>query len=103
MPTYVALLRAVNLGSHNKLKMPRLRELVEALPATDVTTHVQSGNVVFRCALRSAAKVESRLEATLKKDAGLDVRVMVRTPAQLAKLVEACPFAAPATIRRSCT
>ena len=94
MPTYAAFLRAINLGSHNKLAMPKLREIVEGLPATDVSTHVQSGNVVFRSTLRSAAKVEQALEKALKKEAGLEVRVMVRTPAQLAKLVDGCPFAA---------
>jgi uncharacterized protein (DUF1697 family) len=93
VPTYAAFLRAINLGSHNKLAMPRLREIVEGLPATDVSTHVQSGNVVFRSTLRSAAKVEQALEQALKKEAGLDVRVMVRTPAQLARLVDGCPFA----------
>ena len=93
MPLYAAFLRAINLGSHNKLPMPKLREIVEALPATDVATHVQSGNVVFRSSLRSAAKVEQALERALKKEAGLEVRVMVRTPAQLAKLVDGCPFA----------
>jgi uncharacterized protein (DUF1697 family) len=93
VPTYVAFLRAINLGSRNKLAMPRLREIVEALPATDVSTYVQSGNVVFRCAVRSAKKVEQALEKALQDEAALDVRVMVRTPAQLAKLVESCPFA----------
>jgi uncharacterized protein (DUF1697 family) len=93
MPTYAAFLRAINLGSRNKLAMPRLREIVEALPATDVTTHVQSGNVVFRSSLRSAAKVEAALEKALQQEAGLDVRVMVRTPAQLKRLLDSCPFA----------
>jgi uncharacterized protein (DUF1697 family) len=94
MPTYAAFLRAINLGSHNKLAMPRLREIVETLPAEDVTTHVQSGNVVFRSTMRSAARVEAALEKALKQEAGLDVRVMVRTPAQLKRLLDGCPFAA---------
>jgi len=93
VPIYAAFLRAINLGSRNKLAMPKLREIVEGLPATDVSTHVQSGNVVFRSTLRSTAKVEQALEKALKKEAGLEVRVMVRTPAQLARLVDGCPFA----------
>src|SRR5690242_1683701 len=93
MPTYAAFLRAINLGSHNKLAMPKLREIVESLPAEDVSTHVQSGNVVFRSRLRSAAKVEAALQKALQEEAGLDVRVMVRTPAQLKAILDSCPFA----------
>jgi uncharacterized protein (DUF1697 family) len=46
--TYAALLRGVNLGARNRVRMPELRALVEALGGTDIPTYVQSGNVVFR-------------------------------------------------------
>ena len=48
MPSCVALLRAVNLGSHNKVSMAELRTFVEKLGMRDVKTVVQSGNLVFQ-------------------------------------------------------
>ena len=52
MPTWVALLRAVNLGSHNKVSMPKLRDALAAEGFTDVQTYVNSGNVVLDSTLR---------------------------------------------------
>ena len=92
MQTYAALLRAVNLGSRNKVSMAALRELVEELGGVDVTTYVQSGNVVFRSPERSAAKVERGLEKRISADFGLDVKVLVRTGRELAKIVAGNPF-----------
>ena len=101
MPAYAALLRAINLGSRNKISMPDLRRLFEeGLGADDVHTHVQSGNVVFRVPERSAAKVEAAVEKRIADDLGLDITVLVRTKAQLAKVVAASPFAAGADVSK---
>jgi uncharacterized protein (DUF1697 family) len=93
MQTYVALLRAINLGSRNKIAMADLRKLFEALGAEDVTTYVQSGNVVFKSPLRSASKLTRAIEGRISRDLGLDVRVLLRTGPQLAKVVDGNPFA----------
>jgi uncharacterized protein (DUF1697 family) len=98
MPTYVALLRGINLGARNKIAMADLRDLFEAIGAEDVTTYVQSGNVVFRSASRSAEKLEREIEKRIKADLGLEVAVLVRTRAQLAKLVDGDPFRDPKTV-----
>jgi uncharacterized protein (DUF1697 family) len=90
--TYVALLRGINLGSHNKIAMPKLRELIEGLGAEDVSTYVQSGNVVLT-GTGGAAKLGKAIERAIEKELGLSVDVMLRTPAQLAKIVAANPFA----------
>ena len=101
MPVYAALLRAINLGSRNKIAMPDLRRLFEeGLGADDVATHVQSGNVVFRVPERSAAKVESAIEKRIADDLGLDITVLVRTKAQLAKVVADSPFADGADVSK---
>jgi uncharacterized protein (DUF1697 family) len=94
MTRYVALLRAVNLGSRNKVSMADLRALFAALGFEDVSTYVQSGNVVFR-GRGTAASATAAIEDRLRGQLALDVRVLVRTGAQLAKLVDANPFAAP--------
>jgi uncharacterized protein (DUF1697 family) len=93
MPTtYVALLRGINLGARNKIAMADLRELVAALGAEDVSTYVQSGNVVFRHG-DSAAKLAGAIEKRISRDLGLSVTVLLRTQAQLAKVVAGNPFA----------
>ncbi|HVF14993.1 MAG TPA: DUF1697 domain-containing protein [Acidimicrobiales bacterium] len=96
MPVYAALLRAINLGSRNKISMPDLRELFEAVGADEVRTHVQSGNVVFRSTERSPAKLVTAVEKRISADLGLDIRVLLRTKAEMAKIVAGSPFAGDA-------
>lgn len=101
MPAYAALLRAINLGSRNKISMPDLRRLFEdGLGANDVATHVQSGNVVFRVPERAPAKVESAIEERISADLGLDIKVLVRTKAQLTKIVADSPYARSADVTK---
>jgi uncharacterized protein (DUF1697 family) len=88
---YVALLRGINLGARNKVAMADLRALFEALGAEDVSTYVQSGNVVFTsCA--GATELTGRIEQRIRADLGLDVKVLVRTQSELAKVAAGNPF-----------
>jgi uncharacterized protein (DUF1697 family) len=89
--TYAALLRGINLGSHNKISMADLRALFEELDADDVQTYVQSGNVVFRSKL-TAAELEKAVEREIENALSLHVTVLIRTKAQLAKIVRDNPF-----------
>ena len=91
MARYVAFLRGINLGPTNKISMPALRELTEDLGYTDVTTYINSGNVIMTSA-DSAAKIEQRLAAAIKAEFGLTVDVAVRTPARLATIVAENPY-----------
>jgi len=93
VPAYAALLRAINLGSRNKISMPDLRQLFESVGADDVRTHVQSGNVAFRHKERSPATLVTAIQERIAADLGLDIKVLVRTKAELAKIVTASPFA----------
>jgi uncharacterized protein (DUF1697 family) len=87
----VGLLRAVNLGSRNRLGMADLRAAVEALGYGGVQTHLQSGNVVFATDEKPAAAAD-RIRAALAERAGLDVEVLVRTSRELATVVERDPL-----------
>jgi uncharacterized protein (DUF1697 family) len=93
--TYVALLRGINLGARNKVSMPDLRELFAGLGAEDVTTYLQSGNVVFKAP--AARAKPGAIEQRISRELGLDVNVLVRTPAQLARIVERNPFVGQAS------
>jgi uncharacterized protein (DUF1697 family) len=99
MATWIALLRAVNVGGRNMLSMPRLREALTADGFGDVQTHLQSGNIVARAPQRSTAAVEKRIAAVIAREFDLTVPVVARTPAQLAEVVERNPFPAAAVER----
>lgn len=89
MPTYIGLLRGVNVGGHAKLPMTKLREVVESLGHTEVQTLIQSGNVVFS----SPRKVTpGSIESALERELGLAVPVLLRTPADLQRILAANPF-----------
>ena len=89
---YVALLRAVNVGGTGKLPMARLLELCAEAGFADSRTYIASGNVIFRSA-ETARAARDRLEARLQVYAGKPVGVLVRTGAELARLVAENPFA----------
>ena len=90
--TYVALLRGINVGRHKRIAMADLRELVGSLGHGDVHTHLQSGNVIFSSGRLDVAKLRGEIEAGIASRFGLDVRVLVRTRAELARVVESNPL-----------
>ena len=89
--TYVALLRAVNVGGTGKLPMAELRQLCEASGFVEVRTYIASGNVVLQSE-RSAQQVKATLEAALAAHAGKPVAVLVRTAGEMAAIAKANPF-----------
>jgi uncharacterized protein (DUF1697 family) len=91
LETYVALLRGINLGSHKRVAMGDLRQVVVALGGEDVQTYVQSGNVVLR-SKQSASELVSAIEKSIRQTLGLDVTVIVRSQARLAKIIQGNPF-----------
>ena len=91
MARVIALLRGVNLAKRNRVPMPELRELLGGLGYGDVRTVVASGNVVADTA-KAAGAVADELEAAIAERFGVTTRVVVRTRAQLAKVVAADPF-----------
>ena len=87
MARQVVLLRGINVGSRNRIAMPDLREALEQAGFEDVQTYLQSGNVL----LSSAAKPESvarKCERQIAAKFDLDIAVVVRTGAELAKVVQ---------------
>ncbi|MGH8763910.1 MAG: DUF1697 domain-containing protein [Nitrosospira sp.] len=91
MPTYVALLRAVNVGGTGKLPMAELKAMCVAEGFTEIETYVASGNLVF-VAKQSASKVKTSLEKRLQAYAGKPVGVIVPTPDEMAAILKSNPF-----------
>jgi uncharacterized protein (DUF1697 family) len=90
--TFVAMLRGVNVGGRNRVSMADLRGLLVAGGYDPVVTYVQSGNVVFGSRTRRAADVARAVEQMIAEDLGLDVTVVLRTPAELTRVVDTNPF-----------
>jgi uncharacterized protein (DUF1697 family) len=91
LKTFVALLRAVNVGGTGKLPMSDLKAMCEASGFAGVRTFIASGNVVFGSE-KSEAQIKAALEARLKAYAGKPIGVLVRTAAELAAVLKANPF-----------
>ena len=91
MTRYIALLRGINVGGHNKVPMPALRETCESIGCTEVSTYIQSGNVVLTSAL-GAKKLRDALEAAITERLGVSPVVVIRTNKQLADVFAGNPF-----------
>ena len=92
MARFVALLRGINVGRHNRVAMADLRQLLTDLGHTGVRTHLNSGNAVFAGRARSPAAVARAIEAELQARLGRAIRVFVRTGDELAAVVAANPL-----------
>jgi uncharacterized protein (DUF1697 family) len=91
--TWIALLRGINVGNAKRVAMADLRALLTDLGYGDVQTLLQSGNAVFTTSGKAAA-IEKAVRARLEADLRMDVKVLVRSAAELAKVVDANPFVA---------
>ena len=89
---HVALLRAVNLGGHNKVPMADLRALLADVGFEQPRSLLQSGNVVFGAEGRTTRDIEALLEKEAEKRLGLSTAFFVRTASEWASLVDANPF-----------
>lgn len=91
MPIYIALLRGINVGGHNMIKMAELKRVLETMGLGKVKTYIQSGNVLFESE-EEARPLGQRMEAEIKKVFGLSVPVVLRTIIEFEQIIKNCPF-----------
>jgi uncharacterized protein (DUF1697 family) len=91
MTRYIALLRGINVGGHNKVPMAALRETCESIGCTEVATYIQSGNVVLTSSL-GAKKLRTSLESAIAEQIGVAPVVVIRTDRQLTAVIANNPF-----------
>ena len=91
MSIQVALLRGINVGSHNRIAMAELRELLVSLGYSDARTLVQSGNIVLTAAV-SSEQLARKLELEIAGRFGVESPVIVRTREELAAVVALDPL-----------
>lgn len=88
MKTYVALLRGINVGGNKKVEMTKLKQVFEKLGFEQVSTYINSGNVIFSS---KAVPVTADLEKVLKKTFGFAIAVVVRDAASILKVAKVIP------------
>jgi uncharacterized protein (DUF1697 family) len=93
VPRYVALLRSVNVAGHGRLAMDELRASFETLGYSDVTTYIQTGNVLFTAASKSETALASAIEQRLAEDFGDSPAVLLRSVAELRRVGASSPYA----------
>jgi uncharacterized protein (DUF1697 family) len=92
MPVQISMLRGVNVGPHNRIKMDVLRATYEALGLEDPRTYVQSGNVIFRTKEKSTKKLATKIQDAIEKGFKFRPAVIVRTIDELRQAIAATPF-----------
>jgi uncharacterized protein (DUF1697 family) len=88
---YVALLRGINVGGNNIIKMTDLKKAVEELGFKNVQTFIQSGNVIFESDNKNRREITAKLEASLQNIFAYDSRVVVRDYEQFKKIISEIP------------
>jgi uncharacterized protein (DUF1697 family) len=91
--TFVALLRAINVGGRNGLPMKTLVEMFESLGCRNVRTYIQSGNVVFEASDTLHRRLPKAVTEAIQKQCGFSVPVVTRSEAELATVARAHAFA----------
>src|SRR5204862_6249644 len=93
MPVIISMLRGVNVGGHNLIKMDALRALYESLGLQDPQTYVQSGNVIFKTKERDLARLARQIENEIERRFGFRPGVILRTSSDLRDVIKKNPFA----------
>ncbi|MFL6331881.1 MAG: DUF1697 domain-containing protein [Pyrinomonadaceae bacterium] len=88
---FVALLRGVNVGGKNMIRMGSLKESFERMGFGDVATYINSGNIIFKTQEGDARKLERSIEGMLSGEYELECKVVVRTLSAMADLVQSLP------------
>jgi uncharacterized protein (DUF1697 family) len=88
---HLALLRGINVGGKNLVKMADLRTAFEEIGFAEVSTYIASGNVLFRAPRQKRAELAARIESELTRTFGIELKVVLLTRAQLQAVVDGAP------------
>lgn len=91
MTIYIALLRGINVGGKNIIKMSNLKQVFENMKLLDVRTYIQSGNVLFKSDEYEGMLLK-KIEREIEVNFGFSVKVILRTAAELEHIIFNCPF-----------
>ena len=92
MTTLIALLRGINIGGNHPLPMDELSALLTGMGMCDVRTYIQSGNVVFRCAVKNKTTLAAKITAAIEAQYGFAPYVLLLDAAELRKAMKGNPY-----------
>lgn len=92
MAIYIALLRGINVGGKNKIKMLDLKKMLEQLELHQVQTYIQSGNVLFASEETDVAALRQRIEDGINHHFEISTPVILRTAAEWKAILRECPY-----------
>jgi len=91
MTSYIALLRGVNAGKERRIDMKTLKLLLEHPGFTNVSTYINSGNILFTSD-KPKSVLQTDMQAIIQKEFGFDVPVLIKTKKEMKKIADAIPF-----------
>ncbi|WP_410771258.1 DUF1697 domain-containing protein [Fontibacillus sp. BL9] len=91
MTIYIALLRGINVGGKNKIKMAELRTALENIGLTRVQTYIQSGNILFESE-KDEPTLRKEIEQMIESVFGISLMVILRTDREMKMITRQCPF-----------
>lgn len=91
MKRYLALLRGINVGGKNKVEMIKLKQAFESVGFSQVSTYINSGNVLFAAPSQKKESLSAIIESILYRRFGFEIRAIVRDEQNIRKLAEAIP------------
>src|SRR5215471_547011 len=92
MAVLISMLRGVNLGPHNRIKMDALRAVYESLKLEGPRSYLQSGNVIFRTKEKNSPQLARKIQDAIGKKLGCCPDVILRTTDEMRKAIAANPF-----------
>jgi len=92
MKKFIALLRGINVSGQKKIKMTVLKSLFELAGFQDVTTYIQSGNVIFSSNEESGERLAKKISTEIKRKFGFEVQVIILTPKEIEYTLKNNPF-----------
>lgn len=88
---YVALLRGINVGGNSKVEMKRLKAVFEEIGHTNISTYINSGNVIFESPEKNDEKLVKKLESEIEKEFGFNIKVVVKSLKEMEVISEKLP------------
>ena len=93
METYISILRGINVGGQKKIRMADLKTLYERLKFKEITTYIQSGNVIFNTDKSlPRQEISKRIEEKITEKYNFIVPVIIRTKSEMVKTFSDNPF-----------
>jgi uncharacterized protein (DUF1697 family) len=93
MTTFISILRGINVGGQKKIRMEDLKSLYEELRFREVTTYIQSGNVIFKTSINlSIPEISEKIEKAIGRKYNFHVPVIIRTIEEMNHILSSNPF-----------